>query len=113
MPAERLTEHFVAKLREIRPLVVFVEPMSNPRLLVLDIADVAEATRQAGAILIVDNTFATPLFVKPLMLGAHLVVHSATKYLAGHGNITAGVVCGLIEEPLPNYIPRRGTDGTI
>ena len=113
VPAERLTEHFVAKIREIRPPVVFIEPISNPRLLVLDIAAVAEATRLVGSILIVDNTFATPLLVKPLMLGAHLVVHSATKYLAGHGNIMAGLVCGLTGEALPTRIPCRGTDGTI
>jgi cystathionine beta-lyase/cystathionine gamma-synthase len=113
VPAERLTEHFVAKIRELRPPVVFIEPISNPRLFVLDIAAVAEAAQLVGSILIVDNTFATPLLVKPLMLGAHLVVHSATKYLAGHGNITAGVVCGLTGALLPAHVPRRGTDGTI
>src|SRR5713226_5420250 len=52
VPPERLTEHFITKIGELRPPVVFIEPMSNPRLLVLDIGSVAEATRRVGAILI-------------------------------------------------------------
>ena len=53
---------------------------------------IAEIAREAGAALVVDNTFATPLMVRPLELGAHFSVHSVTKYLAGHGDVLGGVV---------------------
>jgi cystathionine beta-lyase/cystathionine gamma-synthase len=110
---ELLTAHFVRAIEEKRPPVVFVETISNPRLLVMDVAEVAAAARRVGAVLVVDNTFATPLLLRPLGLGAHLVVHSATKYLAGHGIVTAGVVCGRSSEPLPDGVPARGTKGGL
>ena len=53
-----------------------------------------ELTRAAGAALLVDNTFATPLLVRPLELGANLSVHSATKFLAGHGDVLGGIIIG-------------------
>lgn len=75
-----------------RPGCVLMETISNPLLRVGDLERVAELARAAGAALVVDNTFATPLLVRPLELGAHLVVHSLTKYLAGHGDVLGGIV---------------------
>ncbi|MEN3398252.1 aminotransferase class I/II-fold pyridoxal phosphate-dependent enzyme, partial [Brucella melitensis] len=65
--------------------VMFLESPSNPTLEIIDIAAVAQIANEAGAKLIVDNVFATPLFQKPLELGAHIVVYSATKYIDGQG----------------------------
>ncbi len=81
-----------AALKEYRPGCVVMETISNPLLRVGQIDRVAELARECGAALIVDNTFATPLLVRPLELGAHLVVHSATKYLAGHGDVLGGLI---------------------
>ena len=72
--------------------LVWIESPTNPRLLVYDIAAIAAATHAAGALLVVDNTFATPLFQQPFQLGADLVVHSVTKYLAGHSDVIQGAV---------------------
>ena len=72
--------------------LVWIESPTNPRLLVYDIAAIAAATHRAGALLVVDNTFATPLFQQPFALGADLVVHSVTKYLAGHSDLIQGAV---------------------
>lgn len=74
--------------------VVFLETPTNPDCSLTDLAAVSALARQAGAKVIVDNTFATPLNQTPLALGADLVVHSATKYLGGHHDLTAGVVVG-------------------
>jgi cystathionine beta-lyase/cystathionine gamma-synthase len=73
---------------------VHVETPANPTLRVVDLALLAEQARRAGIALIVDNTFATPINQRPLALGASLVVHSASKYLAGHGDLLAGMVAG-------------------
>jgi cystathionine beta-lyase/cystathionine gamma-synthase len=80
------------KVARLKPRAVVVESISNPLLRVADIRALAEITRAAGAALIVDNTFGTPFLQRPLDLGADIVVHSATKYLSGHGDLTAGVV---------------------
>ncbi len=72
--------------------LVWIESPTNPRLLVYDIAAIAAATHAAGALLVVDNTFATPLFQQPFSLGADIVVHSVTKYLAGHSDVIQGAV---------------------
>jgi cystathionine beta-lyase/cystathionine gamma-synthase len=77
---------------ESRPGCILLETMSNPLLRVPEIDRLAEIARAAGAALVVDNTFATPLLCRPLELGAHLVVHSLTKFLAGHGDVLGGVV---------------------
>ena len=74
--------------------LAYAETMSNPTLGLLDIAGVAEAAHAAGARLIVDNTFAGPALVRPLALGADLVVESATKFLNGHSDVIAGAVAG-------------------
>ena len=69
---------------------VYVETPSNPTMQVTDIAAAAEIAHSAGALLIVDNTFLSPLFQRPLELGADIVVHSGTKYLGGHNDTLAG-----------------------
>jgi cystathionine gamma-synthase len=74
--------------------VVYLETPTNPTLKVIDVARLAAAGRRAGATVIVDNTFATPINQSPLALGADLVIHSATKFLGGHGDALGGVVCG-------------------
>jgi cystathionine beta-lyase/cystathionine gamma-synthase len=73
-----------------RTRLVWIETPSNPMLNVVDIEKAAEATHAAGAILAVDNTFATPFLQRPLELGADLVVHSTTKYLGGHSDVVGG-----------------------
>ncbi|MEO8452546.1 MAG: cystathionine gamma-synthase family protein [Gemmatimonadota bacterium] len=74
--------------------LLYVETPTNPTLKVIDIARMARAGRAAGATVIVDNTFATPINTRPLSLGADLVVHSATKFIGGHEDAMGGVLCG-------------------
>ena len=73
-----------------RTRIVWVETPSNPMLNIVDIKKAAEAAHAAGAILVVDNTFATPYLQRPLELGADIVVHSTTKYLGGHSDVIGG-----------------------
>jgi cystathionine beta-lyase/cystathionine gamma-synthase len=73
-----------------RTRMVWVESPSNPMLNVVDIRAAAEAAHAAGAILVVDNTFATPYLQRPLELGADIVIHSTTKYLGGHSDVIGG-----------------------
>ena len=77
-----------------RPDVIYAETLSNPMLRLADIAALAARARRAGARLVVDDTFTTPINAKPLALGADLVVSSATKYLNGHSDVVAGAVAG-------------------
>lgn len=77
---------------EARPGCLLMETISNPLLRVAPMDRVAEIAREAEAALIVDNTFGTPLLVRPLELGAQFSVHSLTKYLAGHGDVLGGAV---------------------
>jgi len=72
--------------------LVWLESPTNPRLLVSDIRSIAELAHAKGALVVVDNTFATPVFQQPFALGADLVVHSVTKYLAGHSDLIQGAV---------------------
>ncbi len=81
-------------LSETRPRVVLVETITNPLMFVSDIDRLADIAHRVGAVLLVDNTFASPYLVQPLRLGADIVVHSATKFLGGHGDVTGGVVVG-------------------
>ena len=74
--------------------LVYFETPANPNLRVIDIARISLLAKSAGALAIVDNTFATPILQNPLKLGADLVVHSATKYLGGHGDLLGGAVVG-------------------
>lgn len=72
--------------------MIWIETPTNPLMKVVDIARLAERARAAGALVAVDNTFATPYLQQPLALGAHLVVHSLTKYLGGHSDVIGGAV---------------------
>jgi cystathionine gamma-synthase len=81
--------------------VLYLESPTNPTVKVVDLARLATAAHAVGAIVIVDNTFATPINQNPLQLGADLVLHSATKFLGGHADALGGVICGkqeLIEQ---------------
>ena len=84
-------------------MALLVETVSNPLLKVADLPALARLSHEAGAAFIVDNTFATPVLCRPLSLGADFVVHSATKYLGGHGDVLGGVV----------VVPSRGTRQTL
>ncbi len=88
VPAEEFP-NLAAHLDE-RTRMVWVESPSNPMLNVVDIRAAAEAAHAAGALLVVDNTFATPYLQRPLELGADVVVHSTTKYLGGHSDVVGG-----------------------
>ncbi|MBZ5578271.1 MAG: aminotransferase class I/II-fold pyridoxal phosphate-dependent enzyme [Acidobacteriia bacterium] len=81
-----------AAVAEAKPGCILIESISNPLLRVGALDKIAEIARAAGAALVVDNTFASPLLVRPLELGAHFSVHSLTKYLSGHGDVLGGVV---------------------
>lgn len=74
--------------------LLYLESPTNPTTKVIDIARLAKAAHAVGAIVIVDNTFATPINQNPLQLGADLVLHSATKFLGGHADALGGVICG-------------------
>ncbi len=113
-----------AAIAEYAPGCVLVETMSNPLLRVCDLERLAALCRRSGAALVVDSTFATPLLVRPLELGAHLVVHSLTKFLAGHGDVLGGAIvsdaehfelvrqlsrtCGPVLGPFEAYLTMRG-----
>jgi cystathionine gamma-synthase len=90
---------------------IFIETPSNPMMKVSDIAYSAEFIHRRGGLLIVDNTFLSPYFQNPLDLGADLVVHSGTKYLAGHNDTLSGFIahsCDDLEEPLRNIQKSEG-----
>ena len=91
VPAAEFDEHLADHLDEDVRLV-WVETPSNPLLNVVDIRRAADAAHAAGALLVVDNTFASPYLQQPLELGADLVVHSTTKYLGGHSDVVGGFV---------------------
>jgi methionine-gamma-lyase len=74
--------------------IVYFETPANPNMRLVDIAAVSRLAHAAGALVVVDNTYASPLITRPIELGADFVVHSATKYLGGHGDLVAGIVLG-------------------
>ncbi|MEH6633193.1 MAG: methionine gamma-lyase [Halopseudomonas aestusnigri] len=89
-----------AKLAEAisdKTRIVYFETPANPNMRVVDIAAISEVAHTKGATVVVDNTYCSPYLQRPLELGADLVVHSATKYLGGHGDLMAGVVVGSAE----------------
>lgn len=101
LTTQGVTVHFVdgtdldavaTAVAETHPVALLCETISNPLLKLADLPAWAEMAHRAGAALIVDNTFATPYLCRPLRHGADYVVHSATKYLGGHGDLLAGVV---------------------
>ena len=74
--------------------VIYLESPANPTMKLVDIAAIAKQAKEAGATVVVDNTFASPYLQRPLELGAHVAVHSATKYIGGHGDVIAGLAVG-------------------
>lgn len=86
-----------AKLMTPATKMVWIETPTNPLLQILDIAALAEVAHKGGALLAVDNTFASPYLQQPLALGADLVIHSTTKYLGGHSDVIGGAVVGKAE----------------
>ncbi len=90
------TEDFEEMEREIGKgcKVVYLETPTNPTLKVLDLKRLIKAAKSANAIVVVDNTFATPINQNPIVLGADVVVHSATKFLDGHSDVMGGIACG-------------------
>ena len=84
-------------VREHEPAAILAETISNPLLRVADIRGIVELARTAGAKVLIDNTFATPLLVHPAELGADMSIHSSTKYIAGHGDLTGGIITGSSE----------------
>ena len=81
-----------------KTMIVYFETPANPNMRLVDIAAISAIARRAGARCIVDNTYATPVITRPIELGADIVVHSATKYLGGHGDVVAGPVVGSAED---------------
>ncbi len=115
---------FEAALTEAKTGAVVMETVANPLLRVGAMDKIAELCRRAEVPLIVDNTFATPMLVRPLELGANIVCHSATKYLAGHGDVLGGAIIadqphfdairmlsrtlGPVMSPFESYLTMRG-----
>ena len=90
---------------------VLIESPSNPMLDILDIRQIADLTHQAGGILIIDNVFATPLYQKPLKVGADLVVYSCTKHMDGQGRVLGGAILGskdLLEADIIPFVHNTG-----
>ena len=83
----------VAEAIDERTRLVWIETPTNPLLNIVDIRAVADAAIRAGAVVVVDNTFATPYLQRPLELGADIVVHSTTKYIGGHSDLVGGFAC--------------------
>ena len=83
-----------AIILKLKPEFLYFEAVSNPMLIVADVERIMKLAHRTGTKTIIDNTFGTPLLWRPLEDGATLVIHSVTKYLSGHGSITAGVLCG-------------------
>jgi cystathionine gamma-synthase len=114
-----------AAVRQQRPRIVWVETPSNPLLRITDVRRIADAAHDAGALVVVDNTFLSPALQQPIALGADVVVHSTTKYLNGHSDVVGGaVVCrdaalgdelawwanclGVTGAPFDSYLTLRG-----
>jgi len=93
--------------------LLHIETLGNPLLTVPDLQACAEIAHQAGAIAVVDNTFATPLLVQPLTLGADVVVHSLSKYIGGHSDLMMGAVITNASDLLPKFQYQRSNAGAI
>ena len=81
-----------------RTRIVYFETPANPNMRLVDIAAVSAIAKAHGAMVIVDNTYATPVLTRPIQLGADIVVHSATKYMGGHGDLVGGIAVGRAED---------------
>lgn len=93
--------------------LLFAETPTNPLTEVCDIAALADIARKAGALLAVDNAFATPILQKPLALGADIVMHSGTKYLDGQGRVMAGALCASSQLVTEKFAPVVRTAGMV
>ena len=93
--------------------VLYLETPTNPTLKVIDLERLAKAGHKVGAVVVVDNTFSTPINSNPLALGADLVLHSATKFLGGHADALGGIVCGNAELVHKIYHYREITGATL
>ncbi len=93
--------------------LVYFEPLANPSLEVIDVQAVVEIAHDVGATVVVDNTFLTPYLLRPLELGADVVLHSATKYLCGHGDTLAGIVTVRDDDLLRRITSQRCQHGGI
>jgi len=103
-----------AKARGLKPRVIWIETPANPTWDITDIAAAATVAREVGAVLAVDSTVATPLLTRPLDLGAHIVMHSATKYLNGHSDVIAGALATAADDQFwqrVRYV--RGAGGAV
>ena len=100
-------EKFAAVVEKVKPGCVLIETISNPLLRVAEVDKIAEIAKQAGALLVVDSTFTTPVLVRPLDHGADIVVHSTTKYLGGHGDTLGGILLAREEiKPTVDYLQK-------
>ncbi len=123
--ADLTSRQGVASAITDRTKLIWVETPTNPLLRIVDIAQVVDVAKATGAMVVVDNTFATPYLQQPLALGAHMVVHSSTKYLGGHSDTVGGAIVtnddGLLERlrflqnatgpipgPFDSYLTMRG-----
>jgi len=94
-------------IASLKPEFVYIETISNPMLIVADVTSISKIAREYGTKVIIDNTFSTPWLFKPLSEGADIIIHSATKYFSGHGNLTAGVLCGNDKKLMQDAIEYR------
>jgi cystathionine beta-lyase/cystathionine gamma-synthase len=106
--AEQVGEYLQANTR-----MIFLETPSNPLCKIVDIASIRQMADRVGAMVVVDNTFATPYHQKPLKQGAHLVVHSATKALGGHNDLMAGAIAGSKEYYNQLWFTRQAIGTTL
>jgi cystathionine gamma-synthase len=98
--ANASTDELAAKTRTLRPRLIWIETPANPTWDITDIAAASELAREVGAFVAVDSTVATPLLTRPIELGAHIVMHSATKYLNGHSDVIAGALATARDDEL-------------
>ncbi len=91
----------------LSPEFVYIESISNPMLIVADVTAITKIAKKYGSRVIIDNTFATPWLYKPLDEGVDIVIHSATKYFSGHGNLTAGIICGNDKKVMQSAVEYR------
>jgi len=109
------TTDFEQMRRAMRPetKLVYIESPTNPTLKLVDIAKAAKLAHRSGALLLIDNTFASPINQLPLELGADIAIHSATKYLNGHADVSAGAAAGSKENVAKIKMMRRVLGGTL
>ncbi len=100
-------DEFEKVLLKLKPELVYIESISNPMLIVSDVKEITLLAKKHGSKIILDNTFGTPWLYKPLEDNVDIVIHSATKYFSGHGNLTAGVICGNDENIMKSAIEYR------